>query len=143
MATQATRPTTREARRERSREIYKAGKSKGPYRLSRSVNESLSKSSTEGESSEVGTNLDGMCRKYHPVLSRCVDTFKSMKKQGSSLKMVKRINPVPRRADMDHYRDVKAQNEWLRSNVFGKFSLLCQMYTCSFWYFQAASYLTA
>lgn len=41
-----------------------------------------------------------------------------MKKQGSSLKMVKRINPVPRRVDMAHFRDLKAQNDWLRSNVF-------------------------
>ena len=32
--------------------------------------------------------------------------------------MVKRINPVPRRADVDHYRDVKAQNDWLHLNVF-------------------------
>ena len=41
-----------------------------------------------------------------------------MKKEGSSLKRVKRINPVPRRVDMDHYWDVKAQNDWLRSNIF-------------------------
>ena len=117
MATTSTpRLTTIEARRERSREIYKAGKSRGPYKL-RSIDESLSKSSTEDESSEVGTNLStGMCTKCQPVLARFTDTFKSMKKQGSSLKMVKR--PVPRRADMDHYRDLKAQNDWLRSNVF-------------------------
>ena len=41
--------------------------------------------------------------------------FQAMKRQGSSLKRAKRINPVPRRADMDHYRDVKAQNDWLHS----------------------------
>ena len=109
MATTSTpRLTTRTARRERSKEIYKAGKSRRPYRLRRSIDESLSKSSTEDESSEVGTNLStGMCTKYQPVLARFTDTFKSMKKQGSSLKMVKRINPVPRRADMDHYRDLR------------------------------------
>ena len=40
-----------------------AGKSRGPYRLKRSVNESLQESSTEGEGSEVSTN-SGMCTKY-------------------------------------------------------------------------------
>ena len=47
---------------ERSKKIYKSGKSRGPYRLNRSVNESLSKSSTQDEGLEVGTNLElGMC----------------------------------------------------------------------------------
>ena len=58
--------------------------------------------------SEVGTN-SGVCTK---------SLFQDMKRQGSSLKRAKRINPVPRRADMDHYRDVKAQNDWLHSNIF-------------------------
>lgn len=41
-----------------------------------------------------------------------------MKKQGTELKKVSRINPVPKKADLPHYRDVKAQNEWLRANIF-------------------------
>ena len=56
--------------------------------------------------------------KCKPILSRYIDTFKSMMKQGSSLIMVKRINAAPRRADMDHYRDLKPHNDWLCSNVF-------------------------
>ena len=35
----------------------------------------------------------------------------------SSLKRVKSINPEPKRANVQHYRDVKAQTDWLRSNV--------------------------
>ena len=70
-----------------------AGKSRGPYKLKRSVNESLYESSTEGEGSEVGTN-SGMCTKCKPILSRYIDAFKSMKKRGSSLEMVKRIRPL-------------------------------------------------
>ena len=57
----------------------------------------------------MGTNLStGIFTKFQPVLARFTDNFKSMKKKGSSLKLVKIINPVPRRADIDHYRDLKA-----------------------------------
>lgn len=63
MATTSTFETDNKGGPERSREIYMAGKSRGPYRLKRSVNESLQESSTEGEGSEVSTN-SGMCTKY-------------------------------------------------------------------------------
>ena len=117
------RGSTRKARRERSRALYLAGKSRGPYKLNRSVNESLTESSEDdlqpstSESARVGTNSE-ICSKCNPVLSRYKDTFMSMKKQGSSLKKVKRLNPVPKRTDLSHYRDLKAQNDWLRANMF-------------------------
>ena len=85
----------------------------------------------------VGTNSE-ICTKCHPLLSRYRDEFKSMKKQGTSLKKVKRINPVPKRAHLTHYRDLKAQNDWLRANV-RKLSLLCQVHTYGFWDIKAAT----
>ena len=87
------------------------------------MNESLTEPSGDdlqpstSESARVGTNSE-ICSKCNPVLSRYKDTFKSMKKQGSSLKKVKRLNPVPKSADLSHYRDLKAQNDWLRANMF-------------------------
>ena len=120
MATRSNlRGSTRKARRERSRELYLAGKSRGPYKLNRSVNESLTESSADEQpsTSRAGSNLD-ICSKCHPVLSRYKDEFKSMKKQGTRLKKAKRINPVPKRTDLTQYRDLKAQNDWLRANMF-------------------------
>ena len=120
MATRSNPPrgTTRKTRRERSRDLYLVGKSRGPYKLNRSINESLTESSADeqpttpmSDSAGVGTNSE-ICTKY---LSRYRDEFKSM---GTSLKKVKRINPVPKRAHLTHYRDLKAQNDWLRANVF-------------------------
>lgn len=58
------RGSTRKARRERSRALYLAGKSRGPYKLNRSVNESLTESSGDdlqpstSESARVGTNSE-------------------------------------------------------------------------------------
>ena len=48
-----------------------------------------------------------MRTKCYPVLSQYKDEFKSMKKQGTSLKKAKRLNPVPKRADLAHYRNLK------------------------------------
>ena len=83
------------------------------------MNETLTESSGDDQpstskSDRVGTNSE-ICSNCHPVLSRYKDTFKSMKKQGSSLKKVKRLNPVPKRATLTHYRDLKG---WLWANMF-------------------------
>ena len=117
MSSSNQRGSTRKARRQRSKALYLAGKSRGPYKLNRSVNESLTESSAD-EQPRTSEMAGEVCSKCQPVLLRYQDEFKSMKKQGSSLKKVKRINPVPKRADLTHYRDLKAQNDWLRANMF-------------------------
>ena len=48
-----------------------------------------------------------MCTKCYPVVSQYKDEFKLMKKQGTGLKKAKRLNPVPNRADLAHYHDLK------------------------------------
>jgi hypothetical protein len=84
MATRSNPP--RGTRRERLRDLYLAGKSRGPYKLNRSINESLTESSADeqpttpmSDSAGVGTNSE-ICTKCHPVLSRYRDElFKSMR----------------------------------------------------------------
>ena len=115
------RPMTRDGRRRRSAELYRKGKSRGPYALSKTLNSAVNSSQSEGDEPEqiqVGTNRDiAVCSKCKPALLRHEDMFKSLKKQGSSLKKVKKVNPRPKRANFQHYRDLKSQNDWLRSNV--------------------------
>ena len=50
---------------------------------------------TESSADEQPTTSE-VCTKCNPVLSRYKDEFKSMKKQGTGLKKVKRLNPVPK-----------------------------------------------
>ena len=112
----ARRPTTRErgGRRRRSIELFQSGKSRGLYTLSWRLNASINDSQSDDEpqqastSKQVGTNRDdAICAKCRPILLRHRDTFKSLKKQGSSLKRVKSFNPNPKRVNFQHYRDIK------------------------------------
>ena len=60
----------------------------------------------------------GLCVRCRPVLSRFIDQFKGLTKRGNDLKKVKKVNSHPKKPDVAHYRDLKAQNEWLQANVF-------------------------
>lgn len=52
-----SKPTSRAGRKERSKEIYIARRSRNPYKLKSTVNESLKDTSSDSETeSEVGTN---------------------------------------------------------------------------------------
>ena len=59
-----------------------------------------------------------MCKSCAPVLVTYAETFKGMKRQGSELKRRKLINPHPKSANMEHYRDLVKQNDWLQANIF-------------------------
>ena len=100
---------------------YLEGRARGPYAHTPVLNQSFIEdreagpsTSTPGERNEnVGQNV---CYKCEPVLSRYKDIFSGMVHQGSELKLKKSSNPHPKR-DMKHYRDMNAQNLWLRNNV--------------------------
>lgn len=67
-----------------------------------------------------------MCNRCIPVLSRCVEVFKSLVHQGTQLGKHQHVNPYPKCADAIPYRN--RQNEWLLSNVFNSLGnyLYCQ-----------------
>ena len=58
-----------------------------------------------------------VCNQCAPILEKYAETFKSLKHQGSALKKRKLVNPHPKRPNYPHYRDLKAQNEWLLANI--------------------------
>ena len=135
------RPTKRAQRRQEVRENYLGGRARGPYRHTPTLNKSFeeereaqagastSRSTTHNEeagpSQSTGassTSRDSrdsdVCCKCYPVLSRYKETFQGLVHQGSELKRRKHTNPYPKRSDMQHYRDMNAQNAWLRNHMF-------------------------
>ena len=127
------RPTTRKERRKKQQENYVAGRSSRPYNHTPSLNAPFSDDQTPGPSSELSGEKSKVCLKCVTVLSRWQDTFKSFVKQGSELKKRKAINPYPKRSDIPPYRDLNAQNEWLRNNVFDAMGnyLFCAKCVCA------------
>lgn len=127
------RPTTRKERRKKQQENYVAGRSSRPYNHTPSLNASFSDDQMPGPSSELSGEKSKVCLKCVTVLSRWQDTFKSFVKQGSELKKRKAINPYPKRSDIPPYRDLNAQNEWLRNNVFDAMGnyLFCAKCVCA------------
>ena len=59
-----------------------------------------------------------MCDTCAPGLKRVSETFHALKHQGGELKKRRNRLPHPKLPERDHYRNIKAQKEWLRPNVF-------------------------
>ena len=127
------RPTTRKERRQEQQANYVAGRGARPYSHSPSLNRSFIKDPAPGPSSERSTQESKVCPRCVIVLSRWQDTFKGFIQQGSELKKRKSINPYPKRSDIPPYRDLNAQNEWLRNNVFDPMGnyLFCAQCICA------------
>ena len=56
-------------------------------------------------------------------------------RHGTDLKKAKSTNPYPKNPDRSHYRNVKAQNEWLRNNIFdpmGNYLFCAKCLKCAF-----------
>ena len=117
---------TRKERREQQRARYLEGRARHPYKHTPALNRSLTEDSSSSASS-------GVCAQCRPILSRYKATFKGMVHQGTTLKKQKCINPNPKRTNSTPYRDVKRQNEWLRSNVFDSMGnyLYCSACICA------------
>ena len=118
------RPTTRGGRRQEKRTNYLHGKSRNL--------EYLQSSPVSHEATESDQGTSGVYPSCSPILSRYADTFKELTHGGGDLKRRKWIYPTPKTPNVEHYRDVKHQNEWLRENVFDPMGnyLFCSRCIC-------------
>jgi len=98
-------------RQQKRKQTYLEGRAHKPYRVVRDL-------SGPSSSDRDDLTVSNVCNSCMPVLCKYAETFKGLKRQGSELKRCKRVNPNPKRADFDHYRDLRKQNEWLRNNAF-------------------------
>ena len=87
---------------------YLQGKSNKAYRLCESLSTSLTESA----------GLDGICSSCAPMLERIAKGFKELKHHRTTLRKRKRRLPQPKFPDRPYYRNVIAQNEWIRGNLF-------------------------
>ena len=53
-----------------------------------------------------------------PVLSQLKPAFVSLVRQGAELRHSKRVLPHQKKPDKQHYRNLVAQNAWIRANLF-------------------------
>ncbi len=116
---------TRKQQREKQRQNFLDGKGRSPHTHSRTLRRSLEESSST-------SSVSGVCPQCHPVLSRYSTTFKEMVHTGTELKKRKKINPSPKRPESEftHYRDITAQNEWIRANMFDSIGNYLYCFNC-------------
>ena len=96
-------------RREKSRKTFFEGQARKPYRLRKRLRRSMEDSDTV---------IDGVCKQCAPALGNVIEGFRKLKHQGSELKKRRKRYPAPKHADREHYRDLVAQNAWIRGNIF-------------------------
>ena len=111
-------------RRKQSIKTYFEGKARKPYRIRKSLCRSLE---------DNDTAIDGVCSQCAPALSKVIGGFHKLRQQGSELKKRKKRYPVPKNPDRNHYRDLVAQNAWIRGNVFDPMGnyLFCHACVCN------------
>ena len=117
------RGKTRDERRSEKRRNYLDGKARGPYlHTPRLLTERDDTSSPEENEAQT------VCKNCSAVLSHYVHTFKGLVHQGSTLKQRKHKSP-----NLEYYRNVKVQNEWLRENLFDPMGnyLFCAKCICA------------
>lgn len=74
-----------------------------------------------------------VCSRCLPVLSRYKTTFEGLVHTGSTRKSRRSRNPHPKHVSTQPYRDLNAQNAWLRSNIFDAMGnyLFCGRCVCA------------
>ena len=111
-------PGSRKRRRSSRLENYISGKSRKAYRVHEDVT----------RSAEGSPHMEGVCSVCQQGLARVAEGFHRLRHQGTELKKRVKILPHPKHPERTHYRNIIAQNEWLRANVFDSMGnyLFCQ-----------------
>ena len=86
---------------------YLEGKSRKVHKLRNDVEHGLAEGGTSGP-----------CTSCRPALEKLQPVFESFVRSDVELRHRKRVLPEPRKPDKAHYRNLVAQNEWIRSNLF-------------------------
>jgi hypothetical protein len=124
MSQQEKEVTTRKRKGADACSAYLDGKSRKVHKLRHDVEvglkEGVQSSSTvepAGDSSEQSTS-SGSCFTCKPVLELFKPTFQSLVRADIELRHSKTVLPNPVKPDKIHYRNLVAQNQWIRSNLF-------------------------
>ena len=164
MPKERNRPSTRKERLKQQRENYLSGKASRPYHHTPALSRSFEAERPERESpvsndttgsnsttvagpstnasaiatagpSVTSTEQDKICARCLTVLSRYKTTFEGLVHTGSTRKSRISQNPHPKRVNVQPYRDLQAQNTWLRNNIFdsmGNYLFCCRCVCIAF-----------
>lgn len=120
MALQEKEAVTRKRKRAIACSTYLEGKSRKVHKLRKDITTGFK----EGLLPEPGIGADGPstsgtpCPTCKPVLEQIKSNFLSLVRSDLELRHSKRVLPNPVKPDKLHYRNLVAQNEWIRSNLF-------------------------
>ena len=104
---EAAETNFRKKRRLSRYENYVHGTARGVYQL---------RSKDLETAMDLSPTIEGVCSACASGLSGIASGFWKLKHQGTELK--KRKTKTLTHNEREHYRDINAQNEWLRGNVF-------------------------
>ena len=106
-STEAAEHNCRKKRRLSRYENYIHGTARGVYQL---------RSKDLETAMDLSPTVKGVCSTCASGLAGIASGFKKLKHEGTELK--KRKTKMLTHPEREHYRDINAQNEWLRGNVF-------------------------
>ena len=110
-------------RRKHNYDTYFDGRSRNLYRLRKRLRKSL-------DSTESTSNLEGVCSQCMPGLTQIVEGFHKLSHSGTELKKRKKRYPNPKIKDRAHYRNLVAENAWIRGNIFDPMGNYLFCHTC-------------
>ena len=110
-------------RRKHNYDTYFDGRSRKAYQLRKRLRKSL-------DTVESTTDLEGVCTQCMPGLAQIVEGFNRLSHSGSELKKRKKRYPNPKVKDRAHYRNVVAENAWIRGNIFDPMGNYLFCHTC-------------
>jgi len=113
----AVNPWKRSRRCKDACTTYLKGKSRKPHKLRTDLQRGLSDDTTSHSDARNDTSTRmSPCTTCDPVLKQLKLHFDSLVRQGLDLR--KRKRKLPRKPNKLHYRNLVAQNKWIRSNLF-------------------------
>ena len=107
----------RKRRRDETSSRYLHGASRKVFKL----REGVKVGATEVDDSPeqiVTVAPSSQCLSCAPVLDKLKGTFNSLVRRDKELRHSKLVLPQPRKPDKLHYRNLVAQNQWIRNNLF-------------------------
>ena len=95
---------------------YLEGRSRKAHKLRQDIETGLQEQPTT--SNAQSSTTESSCTNCKPVLEKLLPTFQAFTRRDIELRHRKRVLPNPRKPDKQHYRNLVAQNEWIRGNLF-------------------------
>ena len=116
MATLTNEGVSRSRKRAGACANYLEGRSRKVHKLRHDIETGLQEQ--PATSSAQPSTTGSTCTSCKPVLEKLLPTFQTFTRRDIELRHRKRVLPNPRKPDKQHYRNLVAQNEWIRGNLF-------------------------